>query len=135
MSELDYAKIFSKNLKRFLEMSDKKPADIQRDLGIPWSTLSNWLNGEKMPRMGNVEKLAQYLHVSKSDLVEDREDDIPESYYLTDEARDMAEFMFKNPEYRVLFDAVPKIPKKDIDFVKQMIDRMTGATDEDDSDY
>ena len=29
---------------------------------------------------------------------------IPDSYYLNPEARDMAQFLFENPEYKVLFD-------------------------------
>ena len=28
---------------------------------------------------------------------------IPDSYYLNPEARDMAQFLFENPEYKVLF--------------------------------
>lgn len=33
---------------------------------------------------------------------------IPDSYYLNPEARDMAQFLFENPEYKVLFDASRK---------------------------
>ena len=53
--------------------------------------------------------------------------DLVMSYYLNDEARDMAEFLFKNPEYKVLFDASRKVKPEDIDFVKRMMDRMRGS--------
>lgn len=58
------------------------------------------------------------------------DEDVPtngqnESYYLDDEAREMAEFLHKNPEYKVLFDASRKVKKEDIDFVKSMIERMS----------
>jgi transcriptional regulator with XRE-family HTH domain len=46
-----------------------------------------------------------------------------ESYYVDDDAREMAEFLFNNPEYKVLFDASRKVKKEDIDFVKEMLDR------------
>ena len=39
----------------------------------------------------------------------------------------MAEFLFKNPEYKVLFDASRKVKPEDIDFVKRMMDRMRGS--------
>ena len=48
------------------------------------------------------------------------------AYYLDDDAKDLAEFMFNNPEYKVLFDASRNVSKEDIEFVKQMIDRMSG---------
>ena len=47
---------------------------------------------------------------------------IPDSYYLNPEARDMAQFLFENPEYKVLFDASRKVKPEDIQFVKEMIE-------------
>ena len=47
-------------------------------------------------------------------------------YYLNNEARELAQFMFENPEYKVLFDASRKVKKEDIAFVKEMIDRVRG---------
>ena len=49
---------------------------------------------------------------------------------LNDDARELAQFMFENPEYKVLFDASRKVKKEDIEFVKQMIDRMRGDVDD-----
>ena len=39
---------------------------------------------------------------------------IPDSYSLNPEARDMAQFLFENPEYKVLFDASRKVKPEDI---------------------
>ena len=52
--------------------------------------------------------------------------DIINTYYENDDARDFAQFMYENPEYKVLFDASRKVKKEDIEFVKQMIDRVRG---------
>lgn len=49
------------------------------------------------------------------------EKEIP--YYINNEARAMAQFMFENPEYKVLFDASRKISKEDIETVKAIMDR------------
>ena len=126
MSGEESKRVFAKNLKRLLELKGKQPADLVKDLGLPFSTVSNWINAEKMPRMGNVEKIAEYLGCQKSDLIEDKGEAIPEQFYMNDDARDIAEFLYKNPEYRVLFDASRNVKPEDIGFVKQMIDRMTG---------
>lgn len=125
MSEEKSRIIFSNNLKRLLELNHKQPADIVRDLGIPFSTVSNWINGLKMPRMGKIEMLAEYLHCEKSDLIEDKGDKVPEAYYLDDSAREFAQFLYENPEYRVLFDASRKVKKQDLEIVKELLDRFS----------
>ena len=56
----------------------------------------------------------------------DKHTDTPIPYYMNEDARELAQFMFENPEYKVLFDASRKVKKSDIEFVKQMIDRMRG---------
>ena len=47
-------------------------------------------------------------------------------YYLNDDASEMAQFMFENPEYKVLFDASRKVSKDDIDVVKAIMDKFKG---------
>lgn len=46
-----------------------------------------------------------------------------DAYYPNDEVREAAQFLFDNPEYRVLFDATRKVKPEDIQFVKEMLDR------------
>ena len=74
--------------------------------------------------------MANYFGITKADLVEEHSVDTVEHYYFNDDARDLAQFMFENPEYKVLFDASRKVKKEDIEFVKQMIDRMRGDNDD-----
>ena len=65
--------VFSRNLKRFVDMSGKDRKEIAAALGLPYSTLTDWMNGNKYPRINNIEKLAEYFSISKSDLIEDFE--------------------------------------------------------------
>ncbi len=126
MSDEDLKKIFARNLSSILSMSGKQPVDVVNDLHIPFSTVSNWLSGAKFPRPAKQQMLADYLGVKVSDFTK-TDDSPPESYYLNDEAKDLAEFLFKNPDYKVLFDASRKVKPEDIEFVKNMIDRMNGG--------
>lgn len=66
--------ILSRNLKKFIERSGKDRKVVAKDLGFPYSTLTDWVNGNKYPRINNIEKLATYFGVSKSDLIEDFEE-------------------------------------------------------------
>lgn len=109
---------------------NKKQSDLINDLGFSSSTISNWCTGEKLPRMDKVQILADYFHINKSDLLEDKSNfNEEETYYLNDDARDMAQFLYENPDYKVLFDASRKVKKEDIEFVKEMIDRMSNKND------
>ena len=66
--------VFAKNLKKYIAKSGKDRTTIAEDLGFPYSTLTDWVNGKKYPRINNIEKLAIYFEVSKADLIEDFEE-------------------------------------------------------------
>lgn len=114
---------FAEMLKYYLMMNNKTQSDLVNDLGFDKSTVSNWCAGLRVPKVDVIIDIANYLHVNVGDLIEDNRNE--DTYYLDDDARDMAQFMYENPEYKVLFDASRKVKKEDIDFVKQMIDRMS----------
>lgn len=63
--------VFAKNLKRFMSNSGRDRKDIASDLGIPYSTLTDWANARKYPRINSIEKVARYFGVTKSELIED----------------------------------------------------------------
>lgn len=74
MPEDDYKKIFSKNLKYYMDKNGKNQMDLMKDLGFSSSTVSNWCTGLKLPRMDKVQILADYFGILKSDLIEDKSD-------------------------------------------------------------
>ena len=119
---------FAEMLKYYLMMNNKTQSDLVNDLGFDKSTVSNWCAGLRVPKVDVIIDIANYLHVNVGDLIEDNRNE--DTYDLDDDARDMAQFMYENPEYKVLFDASRKVKKEDIDFVKQMIDRMSNKGDD-----
>jgi transcriptional regulator with XRE-family HTH domain len=66
--------ILSKNLKKYVLKSGKDRSTIAEELDLSYSTLTDWINGKKYPRIDNIEKLATYFNVSKTDLIEDFEE-------------------------------------------------------------
>lgn len=63
--------IFSKNLNSYMEKTDTKSIDLARALNVSKSTVSSWVNAQKIPRMDKIEALADYFGILKSDLLED----------------------------------------------------------------
>lgn len=128
MSEQEINEIIAQNLTKFLNRSGKTQIDLANYMEVSQATVSNWCKGLKLPRMDKIDKICSFFNISRSDLMNNEEDN--PQYYLNDDARDLAQFMFENPEYKVLFDASRKVKKEDIEFVKQMIDRMRGGGDD-----
>lgn len=75
MSDLGNKKIFSGNLKYYMELKDKNRQQICDDLKIKYSTFCEWVSGKKYPRIDKIELLANYFKIKKSDLIEDKKHD------------------------------------------------------------
>ena len=72
MSDLGNKEIFSKNLQYYMRINNKDRNEVARNLNIPYSTLADWYNGNKYPRIDKIQLLADYFNIKKSDLVENR---------------------------------------------------------------
>ena len=118
----DIKATFSKNLKYFIELNDKQPVDLVNDLKLPFSTVSNWVNGTKMPRMGNVELLAKYFGIEKSDLLEEKSKD-GHGYYINPETVEIAQQVFQDPDLRLLFEAARDVKPENIRLAAEMLRR------------
>lgn len=102
--------------------------DIANKLGYKsFTTIQKWESGTSEPPIKKLKELSELFNVDMDDMnnkdLQYLEDNKQGDYYLNEDARDMAQFLFDNPDYKVLFDASRKVKKEDIDFVKQMLDR------------
>lgn len=131
MGNLGNKEIMAKNIQYYMDKYGKSRQDMCDALGVKYTTFTDWVKGNSYPRIDKIELMANYFGITKADLVEEHSDNQDtEQYYLDPDARDMAQFIFENPEYKVLFDASRKVKKEDIEFVKQMIDRVRGDYDD-----
>lgn len=131
MSEREFNAVFSKRLRYYLNKYDMTQNELAKRLGVGTTSVYNWCNAIKSPRMDKVDAMCDIFNCRRSDLMEEKEEsDSQPAYYDNPDAREMAQFMFENPEYKVLFDASRKVKKEDIAFVKEMIDRVRGDYDD-----
>ena len=72
MSNLGNKAIFSKNLKRYIQQSGKDRRELAEIWGFPYSTVTEWINGRKYPRIDRIEIMADYFGIQKSDLIEEK---------------------------------------------------------------
>ena len=124
----DFPNIF----KRIREQSGLTQQQMADKLGISRSAIGMYEKGEREPNFETLELIADTFNVDMNFLLDKKPttEVIPDTYYLDKEAKEAAQFLYENPDYKVLFDASRKVKKEDIDFVKQMIDRMTSRGDD-----
>ena len=72
MGALGNKAIFSKNLKYYIEQSGKDRRELADIWGFPYSTVTEWINGRKYPRIDRIEIMADYFGILKSDLIEEK---------------------------------------------------------------
>lgn len=77
MKESEQREIFKNNLNHQIARSGKMQAEIAHDLGISHQRLSTWTTGASLPRIGMIERLANYFNISKSKLIDKHSDDEP----------------------------------------------------------
>lgn len=75
MSNLGNKEIMSKNLKRYIAKSGKDRKELAEIWGFPYSTVTEWINGRKYPRIDRIEIMADYFGILKSDLIEEKKEE------------------------------------------------------------
>ena len=72
MNNLGNKETMAENIQYYLDRQHKDRSDLCRDLGFKYTTVSNWLQGTKYPRIDKIEMMARYFGITKADLVEKR---------------------------------------------------------------
>lgn len=72
--------IMAKNISKYMEKAGVDRNKLSTDLGISYTTITDWIKGKTYPRIDKIELLANYFGISKSDLVEDSVSDISTIY-------------------------------------------------------
>lgn len=115
--------LFSSNLSRLIEERNLTQAEIAEYIGVSPQTFNTWVKGIAFPRMGKVQKIADFFNVPKSYLIEDHPDD-ESTYYIKPEAAEAAKELYERDELRVLFDAARDVSEEDIRYVATLLEKL-----------
>ena len=119
----DLRKIFAKNLTALLKKNDITQLWIADKLGVSSSTVSDWCNGNKAPRMDKIQNLADLLNVPVSFLT---------SSAVSDEEitnRERLEAMHQDPRLGLMMDRLRRMPSKEVDMMLQLAGSILKETD------
>ena len=127
MSEQEYAKIISKNLRRIMYEHGKTQADVAKDLKISKATLSSWMNGTRIPRMPNIDMLCHYFNITRVELMEEHDEVQKTGHdkeYYDPETLEMAQALYDDPELRALMKAAMDVNKDSISSLTNLLHTM-----------
>ena len=113
MSDELQKRIFSENLKRLMEEQNLTQADVAKSIGVSPHTFNTWVRGIALPRMGKIQRLADYFRVDKSDLLEDTANN-KKTYYSDPEVGKIVNELKDRPDLRVLLDASRDLDESDM---------------------
>ncbi len=113
MSDELQKRIFSENLKRLMEEQNLTQADVAKSIGVSPQTFNTWVRGIALPRMGKIQRLADYFRVDKSDLLEDTANN-KKTYYSDPEVGKIVNELKDRPDLRVLLDASRDLDESDM---------------------
>lgn len=113
----------------FMQLCQKHgetPNAIGRKLGIASSTLTDWKKGRSAPKIDKMLAIADYFGVSVEYLMTGKETE-HEPYYYNEETRELADYAFKNPDYKILMSASRDLSPEDLKYVLDLVERLKNA--------
>lgn len=116
-----------KRIKQHREAAGFSQVEFASKIGVSKQTLYKYENDiiTNIPS-DKIEAAANVFGISPGELM--GWDNSDPTYYLNDDAKEIALFLFDHPEYKTLFETYRKVKKDDIQFIKDFVDRITGNT-------
>lgn len=105
-------RIFADNLRRIMHEKGISQDDIVQGLGYSSSTVSDWYNAKKYPRVKKMQELADMLGVSVSDLRDEPSDSLPHASYRE---------ILSEGGIRLLLDEDANVPTENIEDIIKYI--------------
>lgn len=119
MSDELQKKIFSENLNRLLQGREKTQSEVAKEIDVSPQTFNTWTQGIAIPRMGKIQRLADYFHIEKSALLDKASQE--QTYYTNPETAKVAQEIFDNSDLRILFDAAKDSSPEQLKLAAEML--------------
>ena len=121
MSNIGNKATMSKNLKYYIERSGKDRKELAEIWGFPYSTVTEWINGKKYPRIDRIEIMAEYFGVMKSDLIEEKTTEHREMQQKNSTLADITVRMRTDTKFFSLVEGLNELNPEQLESVMQIV--------------
>ena len=113
MNTVENKRILARNILYYIDKKGVTKQQLCSDLDLKYSTFSEWVNARAYPRIGAIERLANYFSCEKSDLIEDRLGKPAEDDGLSEKKKALIQFAYA-------------VPDEDVDFYLRVMKSIAG---------
>lgn len=110
-TEDDLKNLFSIRLTKIMDEHGLNQNELANILGVSESTVGKWVLKKALPRMGIIQKLADYFNVGKSYFLEES---FSNGYYTDPETAELAEKLRTDPDMKILFSAAKDLTPEEM---------------------
>jgi len=121
MSNIGNKETFAKNLSFYLAQSGKTQKELADIVGVAKTTFNDWMKAKKYPRIDKIEIMANYFGIMKSDLIEEKYEDISEEFKKNDTIAGIVVRLRKDSEFLSVVELLNGLDAEKIAGVKQML--------------
>lgn len=122
MSNIGNKETMSKNLKYYIAKSGMDRKTLAQIWGFPYSTVTEWINGNKYPRIDRIEVMAEYFGILKSDLIEERTPEQREMQQKNDALSDIVIRLQTDEKFFAAVEALYKSDEKKLSSILTLLD-------------
>lgn len=109
---MENKEIIAKNLTHYVSRSGKTQKEIAVIVGVAPSTFNDWMKGKKYPRIDKIESLAACFGILKSDLIEEKLENIDEIRKNNDTMTSIIIKMRKDHSFMSLVNDLSKLDEE-----------------------
>jgi repressor LexA len=122
MSNIGNKETMANNLKYYIAKSGKDRRELSQIWGFPYSTVTEWINGKKYPRIDRIEVMAEYFGILKSDLIEERTEEHREMQKKNDTLSDIVIRMQTDDVFMSAVESLYKLDQKKLSSILTLLD-------------
>ena len=122
MSNIGNKEIMSENLKYYINKSGKDRKELAEIWGFPYSTVTEWINGRKYPRIDRIEIMADYFGILKSDLIEKRTEEHRKMQQINSVLADLTIRMRTDNDFFSVVEGLNQLDTAQLASVKQIVE-------------
>lgn len=112
----------SENLKYYIDKSGKDRKELAEIWGFPYSTVTEWINGRKYPRIDRIEIMADYFGILKSDLIEKRTEEHRKMQQVNSVLDDLTIRMKIDSDFFSIVEGLNQLNAAQLASVKQIVE-------------
>lgn len=72
MTEMEFNKLFAENLNYYMKKTGTSRGELAKLLGVSLTSVANWCNALKTPRMDKVDRICAHFGIKRSDLMSEK---------------------------------------------------------------